>query len=124
MVGGENYGQGSSREHAALAPMYLGIEAILTKSYARIHRSNLINFGILPLSFKEPDEFPRIQEGDRLRITGLRKGLRAGDFLTIENETQKRSFEVLHGLSQREIEILLAGGLLNYIASSAAKRQT
>ena len=123
VVGGENYGQGSSREHAALAPMYLGIKAILTKSYARIHRSNLINFGILPLSFKDPDEFSRIQQGDRLRITGLRKGLRAGDFLTIENETQKRSFEVLHGLSQREIEILLAGGLLNYTASSATKRQ-
>jgi aconitate hydratase len=122
IVGGENYGQGSSREHAALAPMYLGIKAILTESYARIHRSNLINFGILPLTFKDPDEFSRIQQGDTLRITGLRKGLRAGDFLTIENETQKRSFEVLHGLSQREIEILLAGGLLNHAASSATKR--
>ena len=88
MVGGENYGQGSSREHAALAPMYLGIKAILTKSYARIHRSNLINFGILPLTFKDPDEFSKIQQGDHLRIS--------------------------HGLSPREREILLAGGLLNY----------
>ena len=119
VVGGENYGQGSSREHAALAPMYLGIKAILTKSYARIHRSNLINFGILPLTFKDPDEFLRIQQGDYLRIMGLRKGLRALGLLTIENETQKRSFEVLHGLNQREIEILLAGGLLNRTASSA-----
>jgi aconitate hydratase len=119
VVGGENYGQGSSREHAALAPMYLGIKAILTKSYARIHRSNLINFGILPLSFKDPDEFLRIQQGDYFRITNLRKGLRVGGLITIENETQKRSFEVLHGLNQREIEILLAGGLLNYTASSA-----
>ncbi len=123
IVGGENYGQGSSREHAALAPMYLGIKAILTKSYARIHRSNLINFGILPLAFKDPDEFLRIQQGDYLRIAGLRKGLRTGDSLTIENATQKRSFEVLHGLSQREIEIILAGGLLNHAASSATKRQ-
>ena len=123
VVGGENYGQGSSREHAALAPMYLGIKAILTKSYARIHRSNLINFGILPLAFKDPDEFIRIQQGDYLRIAGLRKGLRTGGLLTIENETQKRSFEVLHGLNQREIEILLAGGLLNHTASSATKRQ-
>ncbi|MGO8987968.1 MAG: aconitate hydratase [bacterium] len=123
VVGGENYGQGSSREHAALAPMYLGIKAILTKSYARIHRSNLINFGILPLAFKDPDEFLRIQQGDTLRIRDLRKGLKAGDFLTIANETQKRSFEVLHGLNQREIEILLAGGLLNHTASSATKRQ-
>ena len=119
VVGGENYGQGSSREHAALAPMYLGIKAILTKSYARIHRSNLINFGILPLSFKDPDEFLRIQQGDYFRITNLRKGLRVGGLITIENETQKRSFEVLHGLNQREIEILLAGGLLNHTASSA-----
>jgi aconitate hydratase len=124
VVGGENYGQGSSREHAALAPMYLGIKAILTKSYARIHRSNLINFGILPLTFKDPDEFLRIQQGDTLRIAGLRDGLRAGGLLTIENETQKRSFEVLHGLNQREIEILLAGGLLNHTASSAVKRQS
>lgn len=124
VVGGENYGQGSSREHAALAPMYLGIKAILTKSYARIHRSNLINFGILPLTFKDPDEFLRIQQGDILRITNLRKGLTPGGSLTIENETQKRSFEALHGLNRRETEILLAGGLLNHTASSAIKRQS
>jgi aconitate hydratase len=124
VVGGENYGQGSSREHAALAPMYLGIKAILTKSYARIHRSNLINFGILPLTFKDPDEFSRIQQGDSLRITNLRKGLTVDGLLLIENETQKRSFEVLHGLNQREMEVLLAGGLLNYTASSAMKYQS
>jgi aconitate hydratase len=124
VVGGENYGQGSSREHAALAPMYLGIKALLTKSYARIHRSNLINFGILPLTFKDPDEFSRIQQGDSLRITNLRKGLEADGLLTIENETQKRSFEVLHGLNQREMEILLAGGLLNHSAFSAKKSQS
>ena len=76
MVGGENYGQGSSREHAALAPMYLGIKAILTKSYARIHRSNLINFGVLPLTFKDPEEFPRIQQGDPLRIANSGKDCR------------------------------------------------
>ena len=114
VVGGQNYGQGSSREHAALAPMYLAIKAILTKSYARIHRSNLINFGVLPLSFKEPDEFLRIEQGDQLRIENLRKGLKVNGLLIVENTTQKRSFEVLHGLNQREIEILLAGGLLNY----------
>jgi aconitate hydratase len=124
VVGGENYGQGSSREHAALAPMYLGIKAILTKSYARIHRSNLINFGILPLTFKDPDEFLRIQQGDELRITNLRKTLKVGGVLMIENETQKRSFEVLHGLNQREVEILLAGGLLNHTAFSEKKSQS
>jgi aconitate hydratase len=90
LVGGENYGQGSSREHAALAPMYLGIKAILAKSYARIHRSNLINFGILPLIFKNPDEFDRIRQGDQLLVKDIR---------------------------DREMKILLAGGLLNYTRS-------
>ncbi|MGZ3524483.1 MAG: aconitate hydratase [Thermodesulfobacteriota bacterium] len=114
VVAGQNYGQGSSREHAALAPMYLGIKAILAQSYARIHRSNLINFGVLPLTFREPDEFSRIEQEDHLRIENLRRGLKANDLLIVQNATQKRSFEVLHGLNQREVEILLAGGLLNY----------
>jgi len=114
VVGGENYGQGSSREHAAMAPMSLGIRAILVKSYARIHRANLINFGILPLVFKDPSEFKKIQPGDRLRISRLRNDLRVNGFLKIENITQQRTFDVSHGLNQREIEILRAGGLLNY----------
>jgi aconitate hydratase len=114
VVGGENYGQGSSREHAAMAPMYLRIKAILAKSYARIHRSNLINFGILPLTFEERDEFQRIQQGDQLRITNLRNGLKVNGLLKIENVTQNRVFEVSHGLNQREIATLLAGGYLNY----------
>jgi aconitate hydratase len=119
VVGGENYGQGSSREHAALAPMYLGIKAILTKSYARIHRSNLINFGILPLTFKDPEGFSKIQQGDHLRMTHLRNAIQEEGFLKIENVTQKRMFEVSHGLSSREREILLAGGLLNYTRNRA-----
>ena len=119
VLGGENYGQGSSREHAALAPMYLGIKAILTKSYARIHRSNLINFGILPLTFKDPEEFSKIQQGDHLRMTHLRNAIQEEGFLKIENVTQKRMFEVSHGLSSREREILLAGGLLNYTRNRA-----
>ncbi len=114
VVGGQNYGQGSSREHAALAPMYLGIKAILTKSYARIHRSNLINFGVLPLTFKDPDEFSKIEREDQLRIENLRRDLKVNGLFIVENLTQKRSFEVSHGLNRREIEILLAGGLLNY----------
>ena len=117
LVGGENYGQGSSREHAALAPMYLGIKVILAKSYARIHRSNLINFGILPLIFKSPDEFDRIQQGDQLRIKDVRDRLEKDEFLEIENATQGRTFEISHGLSDREMRILLAGGLLNYTRS-------
>jgi len=114
IVGGENYGQGSSREHAAMAPMFLGIKAILAKSYARIHRSNLINFGILPLTFKEGDDFLKIQQGDHLRMTHLRSGLQEGGLLRVENVTQQRVFEASHGLNSREKEILLAGGLLNY----------
>jgi aconitate hydratase len=115
VVGGDNYGQGSSREHAAMAPMYLGIKAIVAKSYARIHRSNLINVGILPLVFKDPSEFEKIQPGDQLRISHLRSNLRVDGFLKVENITQQRTFELYHGLNQREIEILLAGGLLNYM---------
>jgi aconitate hydratase len=114
VVGGENYGQGSSREHAALAPMYLGIKVILTKSYARIHRSNLINFGVLPLTFEDPDEFSKIRQGDRLRVTRLRNALQGEDLLMIENVTQKRMLKVSHGLNPRQRQILLAGGLLNY----------
>ncbi len=119
VVGGENYGQGSSREHAALAPMFVGIRAIIAKSYARIHRSNLINFGILPLIFQDAKEFERIEQGDQLRIEKIRDRLQANGSLTIQNVTQGRAFEVLHGLNEWEIEILLAGGLLNHTRKSA-----
>ncbi|MGQ9646631.1 MAG: aconitate hydratase [Thermodesulfobacteriota bacterium] len=115
IVGGENYGQGSSREHAAMAPMSLGIKAIVAKSYARIHRANLINFGILPLIFREANEFEEIEMGDWLQIDNVRRSLRVNGFLRIENRTKQRSFESSHGLNQREIDILLAGGLLNYM---------
>jgi aconitate hydratase len=94
--------------------MYLGVKAILTKSYARIHRSNLINFGILPLIFEDPDEFHRIEQGDRIRMAHLRSKLEEGGPLKIENITRGRIFEVLHGLNSREREVLLAGGLLNH----------
>jgi len=114
VVGGENYGQGSSREHAAMAPMYLGIKAIVVKSFARIHRSNLINFGILPLVFEDPNGFEKIRPGDQLRIGNLRNALRVGRLLRIENVSQQNTLEVSHGLNERERDILLAGGLLNY----------
>ncbi len=114
VVGGENYGQGSSREHAALAPMYLGIKAILAKSYARIHRSNLINFGILPLIFKDQAQFQGIHQGDQLKIRDIRASFKKDGFLEIENVTQQKVFQVSHRLNQREKEILLAGGSLNY----------
>ena len=119
VIGGENYGQGSSREHAALAPMFVGIRAIIVKSYARIHRNNLINFGILPLTFKDEKEFERVEQGDQLGIEKIRDRLQANGSLTIQNMTQGRVFEASHGLNEREIEILLAGGLLNYTRMSA-----
>ncbi len=121
VVGGENYGQGSSREHAALAPMYLGIKAILAKSYSRIHRSNLINFGILPLTFKNEDEYDKVQQGDQLKIEDIQKSLMKDESLEVENVSQKRSFEVFHGLNLREKKVILEGGLLNYTRKRAVQ---
>ncbi len=119
VIGGENYGQGSSREHAAIAPMFVGIKAIIVKSYARIHRSNLINFGILPLMFRDEKDYERIKQGDQLRIEGVRDRLQVNGSLTVQNVTKGWGFEVQHGLNQREIAILLAGGLLNYTRLNA-----
>jgi len=117
IVGGHNYGQGSSREHAALAPMYLGVRAVIAKSFARIHRANLINFGILPLTFVNEADYDSLDQGDQLVIAGVRKGLPEQGELTVKNLTRGTTFQVAHGLSPRFIEILLAGGLLNYTRS-------
>ncbi|MGI9952428.1 aconitate hydratase [Moorellaceae bacterium AZ2] len=116
IVGGQNYGQGSSREHAALCPMYLGIKAVIAKSFARIHRSNLINFGILPLTFVREEDYEGIDQGDVLTLD-LSGGLEA-EVLTVRNVTRGTSFKVRHGLSPRQRKILLAGGLLNYTRQS------
>jgi len=113
IVGGQNYGQGSSREHAALCPMYLGVRAVLARSFARIHRANLVNFGILPLEIPEGTQ---IHGGDCLRLPGLRERLQAGQPALVENVTRGSRFEAEHGLSGRQLEVLLAGGLLNYLA--------
>jgi aconitate hydratase len=113
VVAGENYGQGSSREHAALVPMYLGIKAILARSYARIHRTNLINFGILPLVVRDRQVWARIGESDLLSVRNIRESLKAGRDLVVENVTRGERIEVFLGLNERETGILLAGGLLN-----------
>lgn len=112
IVGGQNYGQGSSREHAALCPMYLGVKAVIAKSFARIHRSNLVNFGILPLTFVDPADYDRIEPGDTLAVD-LRGGLDQ-DEVPVTNVTRGFTFKVRHGLSPRQRAIILAGGLLNY----------
>jgi aconitate hydratase len=116
VVGGSNYGQGSSREHAALAPMHLGVRAVLCKSFARIHRANLINFGILPLTFVDPLDYLEISEGDEICIKDVGQRLEEGvETLTMENRTKGTQFEVRHGLTPRQVNIMLVGGLLNYI---------
>ena len=114
IIGGENYGQGSSREHAALAPMYLGIKAVIAKSFARIHRANLVNFGILPLTFERPEDYDSIAQDDELRITNVHTCLKDSPTLLIENKTKGIWFEIWHGLTPRQIDIILAGGMLNY----------
>ena len=114
IMSGENYGQGSSREHAALAPRYLGIRVVITNSYARIHRDNLINFGILPLEFKHEEDQMRFSPGDRLRIRDLHNLLRDGRRIPLENATQGFVIETYVNLSARLRGILLAGGLLAY----------
>jgi aconitate hydratase len=114
VVGGANYGQGSSREHAALAPRFLGLRAVLARSFARIHWQNLVNFGILPLSFVDPHDADRIQQGDTLRLSELDK-IRPGENLSVQHVNQNRSFEVQQTLSPRQIEVLRAGGLINWV---------
>jgi aconitate hydratase len=112
IIGGENYGQGSSREHAAIAPMHLGIQAVIAKSFARIHRANLINFGILPFLFKDKEDYGKVRRGDRLSIQDVKTTLIGNQFYTVRNMTKDYSFEVLSNLNEREKEIILSGGLL------------
>ena len=115
IVGGSNYGQGSSREHAALAPLYLGIKAVLVKSFARIHRANLINAGILPLTFVNEADYDSISQGDELVLDNVRAEIEAGNSqLTIVNKTTGKEIPVLCELSGRTKDIILAGGLLDY----------
>ena len=118
ILGGSNYGQGSSREHAALVPMYLGIRAVVTKSFARIHVANLINAGILPLTFENEADYDKFTQGDKLTISGILEGMDTG-FVTMKNKTGEQVR--LHcNLTQRQKEILLAGGLLEYTREANA----
>jgi aconitate hydratase len=119
VVGGENYGQGSSREHAALAPMYLGIKAVLVKSFARIHRANLINFGILPLTFVQTADYEAISQGDMIEIPDLKQVMKADHPFPVKNLTTGKSIHVVHGLTLRQQEIITAGGLLNHTKQTA-----
>jgi aconitate hydratase len=115
IIGGDNYGQGSSREHAAIAPRYLGLRVVIAKSFARIHRQNLVNFGILPLTFVHPDDFGRIHQGDVLEIEHAVKPLRKGEAINVKNATRNTIFTTEHGLTARQIAAVLEGGLINMV---------
>ena len=114
IVGGSNYGQGSSREHAALAPLYLGVKAVIVKSFARIHMANLINAGIVPLTFANESDYDKIDQMDELKIENIGKQIANGKVIKVTNVTKGFDFEVNADLSDRQKEMLYAGGLLNY----------
>jgi aconitate hydratase len=116
VVGGENYGQGSSREHAALASRYLGVCAKIVKSFARIHKSNLCNFGVLPLTFKDPGDYDSLREGTKVVFSDVRKRIERGD-REIPVEAAGRTIMTLLDVSDRQREHLLAGGTLNFVKS-------
>ena len=114
ILGGANYGQGSSREHAALVPLYLGIKAVVAKSFARIHVANLINFGIVPMTLENPDDYDGFTEGDELEIKGFAEAVAGANEATLVNKTTGKTAKLQLNLSARQREMLLAGGCLNY----------
>ena len=114
IVGGSNYGQGSSREHAALAPLYLGVKAVITKSFARIHMANLVNAGILPLTFANEADYDKIKQGDELEITDVIGQIKSGNEICVKNITKGIEFKANLSVSERQKQMLYAGGLLNY----------
>ncbi|MBD3379775.1 MAG: aconitate hydratase [Candidatus Omnitrophica bacterium] len=114
VIAGESYGQGSSREHAAMCPMFLGVKAVIARSFERIHSANLVNFGILPLVFADQDDYDKVDAGDGLEIGNIISSLESGKNITVSNTTKGKEFKVSYSLTPRQIDILKAGGLLNY----------
>jgi aconitate hydratase len=114
VVAGSSYGQGSSREHAAICPMFLGVRAVIAKSFERIHAANLINFGILPLIFANEPDYAILGAGSDVEIPGIVTALRTGSGLSLMDRTSKKHIPLKYSLSARQREILLAGGMLNY----------
>ena len=123
IIGGLSYGQGSSREHAALCPMYMGVKAVVAKSFERIHTANLINFGIIPLTFKNEKDYDKISQGDELEITNIRKTIGQGDALKLKNKTNGAEIDIEYNLSDRQKKILLAGGTLSYMKSQSTLKK-
>jgi aconitate hydratase len=125
IVGGHNYGQGSSREHAALAPRYLGVHAVLAKTFARIHWQNLVNFGILPVTFADESDYDDVGQDDVLLFPDIRDAVRKGERIKVHNESKDREYEVEHQLSERQVEMILEGSLLSVVRrQKACERQT
>jgi aconitate hydratase len=113
IIGGKNYGQGSSREHAAIAPRYLGLRAVIAKSFARIHWQNLINFGILPLTFDDPNDWETINQNDVLTLPLIRETIQRGTQVKVINKTKDRTYSLTHAMTTRQVEMVLAGSLIN-----------
>jgi aconitate hydratase len=109
-----SYGQGSSREHAAICPRYLGVKAVIAKSFERIHFANLVNYGIVPLVLAKPGDYAQLDRSDEIEITGLVGTVRAGERIQVLNRTKNAKFDALISLSARQREILLEGGVLNH----------
>lgn len=124
IVGGANYGQGSSREHAAITPRYLGLRAVLAVSFARIHWQNLANFGVLALEFADEQDYQRVEQDDVLVIDGIRAALKDGTDLVARNTTRDEEYPVRHRLSDRQVDMLLAGGLIPWLRARAIEPET
>ncbi|WP_461829783.1 aconitate hydratase [Aquifex sp.] len=124
IIGGENYGQGSSREHAALAPRFLGVRAVIAKSFARIHHANLVNFGIVPLEFKNKEDYDKFTLGDEIEIPDLIERLKKGEDIIVINKTTGEEIVCTYNLTPIQKEILIAGGRLNYIKNKQKKQAT
>jgi aconitate hydratase len=115
IVAGRNYGQGSSREHAALAPRYLGVRAVLAQSFARIHWQNLVNFDILPFTFLAPNDWHDIDQGDVLRLLDVRQALRHGKHIAVQNQTRHATYMAAHTLTDHQVAIILAESLIDLL---------
>lgn len=123
IIGGSNYGQGSSREHAALVPLYLGIKAVIAKSFARIHCANLINAGIMPFTFANPEDYDRIDTDDILSLDGIREKIADGKAVTLRNTTKGEEYALSYDYSDRQTAMILAGGLLNYTKKNSEQEK-
>jgi aconitate hydratase len=122
VVGGNNYGQGSSREHAAIAPRYLGLHAVIAKGFARIHAQNLVNFGVLPVAFDDPADYDRVQQGDDIVIHEVAEQIKAGPAVEVRNETRDETYACTHRLSSRQVDLVLAGSLISFLRHQVRKQ--